>query len=310
MTYSHKEAYQALENTQGKIPEQAIEYLREAPDSEKLIDRIIKELRFAYTKEYDSDAPLFFSVVAEKHLSEKLIDPVLQLFVSREDTWWPLNLQGEYLLGALAKKYPDVVATKVLTTLEREIDNASMMPYYSLLEAFYFIDLDKYAEQIIEIYSHEDLGYVKYFSKILADMGLRQALPEMEKWQRKYEKNPSRYGSLLDSKLKGTFEEFTDRLRSEGAEYPKEKQSFHNRRGEWKPFLTEVFKELYHQQSNMAQLSEFWNEDEDEVTERANTPPDVMEKAGPSKAKIGRNDPCPCGSGKKYKNCCMGKYSF
>jgi preprotein translocase subunit SecA len=22
-------------------------------------------------------------------------------------------------------------------------------------------------------------------------------------------------------------------------------------------------------------------------------------------AKVGRNDPCPCGSGKKYKNCCM-----
>jgi uncharacterized protein YecA (UPF0149 family) len=21
----------------------------------------------------------------------------------------------------------------------------------------------------------------------------------------------------------------------------------------------------------------------------------------------GRNDPCPCGSGKKFKNCCMGK---
>jgi uncharacterized protein YchJ len=23
--------------------------------------------------------------------------------------------------------------------------------------------------------------------------------------------------------------------------------------------------------------------------------------------KVGRNDPCPCGSGKKYKNCCLGK---
>ena len=22
--------------------------------------------------------------------------------------------------------------------------------------------------------------------------------------------------------------------------------------------------------------------------------------------KIGRNDPCPCGSGKKYKHCCLG----
>ncbi|PYT73444.1 MAG: hypothetical protein DMG41_28675 [Acidobacteria bacterium] len=25
----------------------------------------------------------------------------------------------------------------------------------------------------------------------------------------------------------------------------------------------------------------------------------------PGKGKIGRNDPCPCGSGKKYKRCCL-----
>jgi len=24
--------------------------------------------------------------------------------------------------------------------------------------------------------------------------------------------------------------------------------------------------------------------------------------------KVGRNDPCPCGSGKKYKKCCMPKH--
>ena len=24
-------------------------------------------------------------------------------------------------------------------------------------------------------------------------------------------------------------------------------------------------------------------------------------------SKIGRNDPCPCGSGKKYKKCCLNK---
>ena len=29
------------------------------------------------------------------------------------------------------------------------------------------------------------------------------------------------------------------------------------------------------------------------------------EKATPKRVnKIGRNEPCPCGSGKKYKNCC------
>lgn len=30
-------------------------------------------------------------------------------------------------------------------------------------------------------------------------------------------------------------------------------------------------------------------------------------EAKPKKKKIGRNEPCPCGSGKKYKKCCMGK---
>lgn len=32
--------------------------------------------------------------------------------------------------------------------------------------------------------------------------------------------------------------------------------------------------------------------------------PAPIKSAGP---KIGRNDPCPCGSGKKYKHCCLGK---
>ncbi len=33
----------------------------------------------------------------------------------------------------------------------------------------------------------------------------------------------------------------------------------------------------------------------------------VKKKPIVKKAKVGRNDPCPCGSGKKYKNCCLGK---
>ena len=32
-----------------------------------------------------------------------------------------------------------------------------------------------------------------------------------------------------------------------------------------------------------------------------------FEAARRKKGKVGRNDPCPCGSGKKYKNCCMRK---
>ena len=33
-----------------------------------------------------------------------------------------------------------------------------------------------------------------------------------------------------------------------------------------------------------------------------------MEKSNKNKTKIGRNDPCICGSGLKYKKCCLHKY--
>jgi preprotein translocase subunit SecA len=42
-----------------------------------------------------------------------------------------------------------------------------------------------------------------------------------------------------------------------------------------------------------------------EIGEKAHDISKVALSAGASKKKkIGRNDPCPCGSGKKYKKCC------
>ena len=34
-------------------------------------------------------------------------------------------------------------------------------------------------------------------------------------------------------------------------------------------------------------------------------PPDTIIR----EVRVGRNDPCPCGSGKKFKKCCLGKRS-
>ena len=43
----------------------------------------------------------------------------------------------------------------------------------------------------------------------------------------------------------------------------------------------------------------------------ASEPPSISENANvnrqPNNSKIGRNDPCPCGSGRKYKKCCFKK---
>ncbi len=44
--------------------------------------------------------------------------------------------------------------------------------------------------------------------------------------------------------------------------------------------------------------------------QQTNTGADVDAKPEPIRnrgSRIGRNDPCPCGSGKKYKNCCLRK---
>lgn len=35
---------------------------------------------------------------------------------------------------------------------------------------------------------------------------------------------------------------------------------------------------------------------------------DIVWKTRRKLVKVGRNDPCPCGSGKKYKRCCIEKY--
>ncbi len=43
------------------------------------------------------------------------------------------------------------------------------------------------------------------------------------------------------------------------------------------------------------------------VPERAPLPPESSPPIVRSEKKVGRNDPCPCGSGKKFKKCCMNK---
>ncbi len=43
------------------------------------------------------------------------------------------------------------------------------------------------------------------------------------------------------------------------------------------------------------------------IEKRAYKDIETLPKPEITKVKVGRNDPCPCGSGKKYKKCCLGK---
>lgn len=67
-------------------------------------------------------------------------------------------------------------------------------------------------------------------------------------------------------------------------------------------------KEAQEQQQKRSQDLEEWTQNyyEDEAMDDDFQPPEVIPFRR-DKAKIGRNAPCPCGSGKKYKKCCLNK---
>ena len=58
-------------------------------------------------------------------------------------------------------------------------------------------------------------------------------------------------------------------------------------------------------------LDFLWEQDDtmDALTKNMGKPANfraLLGEAAKARTKIGRNDPCPCGSGKKYKKCCLG----
>ena len=54
-------------------------------------------------------------------------------------------------------------------------------------------------------------------------------------------------------------------------------------------------KDIHHEQARFIKKNDKW------FYKDGNVVPKTVVRSGP---KIGRNDPCPCGSGKKYKHCC------
>jgi uncharacterized protein len=73
------------------------------------------------------------------------------------------------------------------------------------------------------------------------------------------------------------------------------KERLHNPRRRDLSYFCESYKMFFsHADKTMQRLAEKWRQEQRrEVVERSLLP------------KVGRNDPCPCGSGKKWKKCCM-----
>ncbi len=94
----------------------------------------------------------------------------------------------------------------------------------------------------------------------------------------------------------------------------------------WKRIAAEVTRAVFHVEIQSPEMAtSLWNvtsethaaPEETYVSEETAGNLEAAEQAGRGDVsvdpirnfsdRVGRNDPCPCGSGKKYKNCCMGK---
>jgi len=63
----------------------------------------------------------------------------------------------------------------------------------------------------------------------------------------------------------------------------------------------------FYEPKEIEERQHHWQEEENSDPESAPSSMNYQETFQRETPKTGRNDPCPCGSGKKYKKCCLGK---
>jgi uncharacterized protein YecA (UPF0149 family) len=290
-------SFEELENARDYIPYLHIDYLYHHSHSDKIFDKIID-----YLENHTAEPVMWYAIVAENYLCEELIEPlIIQCIANKSlNSWYWINLQIGYLAGALALKYPEQMAEETLTAFEKALENDKFHLVTPLLEVLYFIDLEKYKERIFKILEHPNVDDRTEIALPLADMGIQEVMPILKKEYRR---------SLRLSKTAYGFAESdsTERL-AEAIQQLEEKDTFgdsysiYRLRPSWKKFLMDLEKKLEEGEAILEDLIEYLDDNDLVLDIDADysweiPPPRHIEK-------IGRNDPCPCGSGKKYKKCC------
>jgi preprotein translocase subunit SecA len=272
MIRSTQHAFEILDTKAKGIPYEAIDYLRKQETSEELTQKLVFALKNAYNgKVYYSDelrimlpAPLWYAVVAEKHLSEDLFEPLLDLFSTEED-WDLLNEQGVYLVGLLAKKYPKQFVEKVLDYIDGNIQKETKTPYILSFEALYYAE-DEQFSRIHSFLERENFIWLDHYIRVLGDLQREDTLQIFKELLPKFE---GKHTAI-------EMQYYLDVKEGKITEYEKGVAFCEMRDTEWKNHYQHM----------------------EQIFTSVNSPIE-------QDVKINRNDPCPCGSGKKYKQCCL-----
>lgn len=277
------EAIQQLKTQKEGIPFDVIEYLYQQPTTKELLNEIIFSLEHAYDVDvyYDAEndiylnTSLWFAIVAENHIDKSLLDPVINWFISYPETSDILNEQGQYLLDLLAEKYPEYTIDIVMQTIDKQMKQKSEMPYLYLFDVFYYITSDAHKQWLLKTLRNKRLYWRESLIPIVCDLKIEEVIPIIVSLLKNKKTSPFEKRELLFS---------LNEIKTGINDYSEQSCPYSKQRKHWK--------------EHYKGFEDVFSEEESD---------DAFERALPLK-EVGRNDPCPCGSNKKYKKCCLPKH--
>ncbi len=275
-----KEAIAILHSQTKGVPFEALEYLMDLPYDEEIESKIIFHLDNAYNERITTlnqslpNLPLWYAILAEVHSSQRMIPSVINLFTTPDSPDWDLlDEQGLFLVGMLSERYPDSIAL-FLDAIEKQVSQRSNAPYLFLYDSIYFAKDELLGEIISSLLKNPDTGWKPLLAVHVAEARLNSCREDVQKLHEDFlqftEKGTNE--NLIREELHYALGLFDDEAHMPGCYFKqRENWNIHYKLAE------EIFTD-----DNPMLANVFGN--------------------------VGRNEPCPCGSGKKYKSCCLNKF--
>ncbi len=242
------EAFDIIKNIKQGIPFEAIKYIRNYPQNELILNEIIFSLNKAYNKDvYSAEKnegycpePLWYGIIAENYIEKEIINPVINLFIQDEEDWYLLDEQGQYLIGLLAEKYPDIVPEKALSIIEKELGKDTSHVYLFLFDALYYLDIPKNKKRLLSILQDKNLFWLESYVKHLADLQIKEAIPILE-----MKLEEIKTGSQIKRLFSTDIEEAIKQLATGINEYPELSMPYSKQRADWETHYKELEKDFY-----------------------------------------------------------------
>lgn len=299
-------ACEVLDSSTKGIPFTAIEYVHNH-NSPEARTAIVNALNKASNhKDFVEESTiLWYACAAEGHLCEGLIDPVIG-FYSAENIYYSdwLHNQGQYLIGKLAQKYPAITVEKVLDFMEQEARDSKGSGVYFLFDVFDFCEAEIYKDRLLSLLKNQELSYYSSLAITVAHLKLQEALPILTERIESIKRARPEKGTWHQVGL-GDLEEAVEELETGVDLYPEISMPLClSRKKTWREAFANAEEYFYSQ--DLSEEDDFDSRDADyfgNVPDFGWSPQQPIVKEN----KTGRNDPCPCGSGKKYKKCCLDK---